>query len=142
MTLDKHSEAAFPARFLVNFYQDNVGSDLADTFPGDHIFRISSQEPAQFPGPGTMRASTVPVRQSISRSLTQPRERQVQILITSFRFRSHKRMTASGTGISFRLSYASERETVTDISIDSHPMIRYTLTKRVRFRRVSGGGSI
>lgn len=95
-----------------------------------------------FPGPGTMRASTVPVRQSISRSLTQPRERQVQILITSFRFRSHKRMTASGTGISFRLSYASERETVTDISIDSHPMIRYTLTKRVRFRRVSGGGSI
>ena len=49
MTLDKHSEAAFPARFLVNFYQDDIGSDLADTLPGDHIFRISSQEPAQLP---------------------------------------------------------------------------------------------
>ena len=47
MTLDKHSEAAFTARFLVNFYQDNVGSDLADTFPGDHVFAVTSKKAAE-----------------------------------------------------------------------------------------------
>ena len=49
------------------------------------------------PGPGTMMASTQPVRQSISRSVIQPRERQVQILMTSFCRSAHRR---TGCGFS------------------------------------------
>lgn len=44
------------------------------------------------PGPGTIRAIMVPVRQSISISLMQPKDRQLQILMTSFCFNSHRRI--------------------------------------------------
>ncbi len=80
----RKSFAFLPAFFFFNLDQDDIGTDLADTFPG-MMYSVSRPRKQQiFAGPGTMIAFTNPVQISISTSHTQPRERQVQVLITSF----------------------------------------------------------
>lgn len=70
-----------------------------------------------FPGPGTISATTQPVQESMSASLTQPRERQVQILITSFCRRSQIRIRTSHMG--FITAYAKKRKPCIDNSGES-----------------------
>ena len=38
--------------FFVNFHEDNVVSNLADTVPGDAVFTVTAEKTAEFPRTG------------------------------------------------------------------------------------------
>jgi hypothetical protein len=44
LTIGKIELSLFTAILFINFYQDNVISDLPDTIPGDYIFTSGSPE--------------------------------------------------------------------------------------------------
>lgn len=71
--------------FLLDFYEDNVITNLANTVPWNDIFIVVTPKKQQnLAGPGTIRAFMRPVVQSNSRSTGQPRLLQVQVLMISF----------------------------------------------------------
>ena len=46
----RKSFAFLPAFFFFNLDQDDIGTDLADTFPGNDIFIITSEQAAESSG--------------------------------------------------------------------------------------------
>lgn len=70
--------------FFVYFHKDDIVPDLADTFPGNDIFIITSEQAAESSGAWKYKGSELTALQSNSASMGHPRLRQVQILITSF----------------------------------------------------------
>lgn len=66
----RKSFAFLPAFFFFNLDQDDIGTNLADTFPGNDVFGIAAEKQQIFAGPGTMIAFTNPVQISISTSHT------------------------------------------------------------------------
>ena len=50
MTIGKIELSLFTAILFINFYQDNVISDLADTIPGDDIFTFTAEQTAESSG--------------------------------------------------------------------------------------------
>ena len=46
--------------FFLYFDQDNIFSDLIDTAPGNHIFRILTEKPTEFTGSGQNQSRQLP----------------------------------------------------------------------------------
>ena len=91
ITAQRWDYSHFPAVILLDVNEDDIASESGRYTAMGSRTQIASENQHRRPGPGTMMASTQPVRQSISRSVIQPRERQVQILMTSFCRSAHRR---------------------------------------------------
>lgn len=64
-----------PTFFFLNFYQNNIVSNLADTFPGNDKFTFSSRKKAEFPRTGNDQrsdASGVAVEFDVCRTAKTP----------------------------------------------------------------------
>ena len=70
--------------FFVYFHKDDIVPDLADTFPGNDIFIITSEQAAESSGAWKYKGGELTAFAVKFRIKGHPRLRQVQILITSF----------------------------------------------------------
>jgi len=70
--------------FLLDFYEDNVITNLANTVPWNDIFIVVTEETAKFSGTRDDQRIYASCGTVNSRSTGQPRLLQVQVLMISF----------------------------------------------------------